>query len=320
MKYAGCPFLMNGHTMKHILWLFLAVLLTVSCGQSETERHRLSRQERLRLQREDSAALKIAVMPTIECLPVYVARQAGLFDSLGADVRLKYFTAQMDCDTALAGGSVEGAFTDLVRGQRLVRQGTPLTYVTAVETYWQLISGRNARIKSLKQLYDKMLAVTRFSATDFWGDYVVDSVKLKDERVYRVQINDVNVRMKMMLNIEMDAALMDEPQATAVRLARGKVIFDTHPQNVRLGAVAFRTSVVNDRSRRKQLDVFRKAYDMACDSIRKYGVRHYSRLIADYCHVSQTTADSLPQNISFMPVSAPRQQDVERADKWLNKR
>ena len=303
--------------MKHLSWLFIALLILVACGQNEEERKRLSRQERIKLQREDSAALKVAVMPTLDCLPLFVARQYHLFDTLGADVRLKSFMAQMDCDTALVGGSVEGGVTDIVRAQQLIGHGTPLTYVTATDNYWQLITNRNARIKTLKQLYDKMLAVTRYSATDLLGDMAVDSVKLMTERVFRVQINDVNVRMNMMLNNEMDAALMCEPQATAIRLAHGKVLMDSRQKNMRLGVVAFRSSVVGDKSRKKQLDVFRKAYNMACDTINKYGVRHFSQLIADYCKVRVSVADSLPQNIRFNHIAAPRAIDIDRAEKWL---
>ena len=73
----------------------------------------------------------MAVTPTLDCLPMYVARACNLFDTLGADVRLRPYTAQMDCDTAFERSRVEGMATDLVRGQRLIRRGFPLTYVTA---------------------------------------------------------------------------------------------------------------------------------------------------------------------------------------------
>lgn len=56
-------------------------------------------------------------------LPALVLRQGkGYFDSLGVDVRLPMYYAQMDCDTALTGGAVEGAITDLVRGERLAKK------------------------------------------------------------------------------------------------------------------------------------------------------------------------------------------------------
>ena len=69
---------------------------------------------------------------------------------------------------------------------------------------------------------DKMVAMTRYSVTDLLSDMVVDSAKLKPERVFRIQINDVNVRLKMLENNEMDALLMTEPYATQAILAKNK--------------------------------------------------------------------------------------------------
>ena len=199
--------------MRKILLLFATILLIAGCGQSYEETKRLSRAQRLKLWREDSAALKVAVMPTLDCLPVFIAKDHQMFDTV-VDIRLKRFNAQMDCDTALMRGRVEGAISDLVRTERMIQQGTPLKYVAATNAYWLLISNRQLRMSNLKHLDDRMLAMTRYSVTDLLSDLAVDSAKLKSERVFRIQINDVNVRLKMLENNEMDALLMTEPQAT----------------------------------------------------------------------------------------------------------
>ena len=84
--------------MKKLVYLSIILTLAAACGQSYEETKRISRLERQRQLKADSAALKIAVMPTLDCLPLLVARPYNLFDSLGADVRLKFFSSQIDCD------------------------------------------------------------------------------------------------------------------------------------------------------------------------------------------------------------------------------
>lgn len=306
--------------MRKLLCIIIAVAALAACGQSEEERKRLSREERIRLQREDSAAFKVAVMPTLDCLPLFVARQHHLFDSLGADVRLRRFTAQMDCDTALAGGSVEAAVTDLVRAQRLMDGGTPLTYVTSTNAYWLLIANRNARIREPKQLYDKMLAGTRYSATDLLGDNVVSGAKIKDERVFRVQINDVTVRLDMLRNNEMDAMFLTEPQATAALLLKHNAIADSRRMDMRLGVFAARGDRMAGADRKRQLEVLKRAYDMACDSINKYGVGHYRHLVGEYCGIDAAVADSIGTRLKFAHIEPPRDKDIETAKKWLKTR
>ena len=305
--------------MKKLIYLCLIILMAGACGQSYEETKRLSRLERQRQMREDSAALKIAVMPTLDCLPMLVARQYNLYDSLGADIRLKFYSAHIDCDTALLNDRVEGTVTDLVRAERMMMKGKKLIYCTATDAYWQLVSNRNSRVKDLKQMDDKMMAMTRYSVTDMLGDYAIDSVKLDGERVYRVQINDVRVRLQMLHNNEMDAMLLTEPQASEALAAKHKLLMDSRKIDWKMGAVVFRDIIKGDSARERQYDVFVKAYNMACDSINKYGVARYGDLVTKYCQVKASTVDSI-KNYRFSHVAQPREKDIETARKWLKKK
>lgn len=293
-----------------------AAAALLSCGPSYDETKRLSRQERQRLMREDSLALKVAVMPTLDCLPLYVAKERALFDTARADIRLKRFAAQMSCDEALKSGRVEGGVTDVVRALRMKSGGLELDFLASTGAYWQLISSRKARIKEIKQLRDKMVAVTRYSATALLADCATDSAKLKREEVFRVQINDVPLRLRMLLNNEMDAALLPEPQATAARLYKNPVLMDSRDKDMRLGLIVFNAKAMNDKRRKAQLDVFVKGYNAACDSLNKFGTSRYAEIITKYCHADAKTVAALPR-LRFTPIEPPREKDVARAAKWL---
>ena len=305
--------------MRQLLIGFSLLVLLMGCGQSYEETKRLTKAQQQRLAREDSGALKVAVMPTLDCLPLFIAKDRQLFDT-AVDIRLKQFTAQMDCDTALMRRRVEGSVTDLVRAERMKKQGDSLTYVASTNAYWLLISNRHQRITQLKHLDDKMLAMTRYSVTDLLGDLAVDSAKLKPERVFRIQVNDVNIRLKMLENNEMDALLLTEPQATQALLGKHKVLLDTRKEDIRMGAIVFRAKGMDDKNRKKQLEAFLKGYNAACDSINHFGVRHYRHVIKKYCTVSEQALDALPDSLKYEHAAAPRQKDIERAQQWLSKK
>ena len=180
--------------LRNIFVCGWCIALVVACGQSYETKQRMTRAERAKLKTADSLALKVGVMPTLDCMPLFVAKERRLFDTLGVDVRLRMRKAQMDIDTALIGGSVEGAVSDSVRVARMRSRGTALTEVGTTNTSWQLVGNRSARLKEVKQLGDKMVAMTRYSATDFLTDHVLKGVKTT-ATVYRVQINDVPLRL-----------------------------------------------------------------------------------------------------------------------------
>jgi len=306
--------------MKKIFYVIISLVLLSACGQSYEETKRLNRQQRREAMRKDSAALKIAVMPTLDCLPMYVAEYEQLYDTLNGGVRLKPFKAHIDCDTAIMRQRVEGTVSDLVRALRMEKRGTSLRYVAVTNGSWQLITNRNSRIHQLKQLDDKMIAMTRFSVTDMLSDMIVDSVKLRDEHVFRVQINDLDVRMQMLQNNEMDALFFSEPQATMARMAKNPVVLDTRKMDLQMGVLVFREKEMRRPERHKQLDLFVKAYNAACDSINKKGVKYYRNLVMEKCHVSSAVVDSLPKNLKYQHAIGPRQQDIDKAQKWLNKK
>ena len=305
--------------MKKLIPMVVALVLLAACGQSYEETKRITREQRREAWRKDSAALKIAVMPTLDCLPLFVAQQYELFDTVNGGVRLKVYQAQMDCDTAVQRGRVEGFVTDLVRAMRIDKQGVKMRYVAATNAYWQLVTNRNARIRQLKQLDDKMVAMTRFSATDLLTDCARDSVKLLPERVYKVQINDLNVRMQVLLNNEIDALWLPEPLATHARVMKHPVVLDSRDVKMQLGVMAFRDKEMQRKERAKQLALFTQAYNQACDSINKYGVAHYRNILTGRIKMKSSVVDSIPQDIRYQHARAPRQQDMTLVEQWLEK-
>jgi NitT/TauT family transport system substrate-binding protein len=164
-----------------------------------------------------------------------------------------------------------------------------------------------------------MLAMTRYSVTDMLGDIAVDSAKLAPERVFRIQINDVNIRLKMLENNEMDAMLLTEPQASQALLKKHHVLMDTRKEDIKMGALVFRTKQMDDKTRKQQMEVFMKGYKQACDSINHFGVTHYKEILKKYYGLTPQAIEALPDTLKFT-YQAPRQKDIDRAKNWLEKK
>lgn len=302
--------------MRKAFVILLSAILLTGCGQSYDEAREQSAREQALLRKKDSLALKIGVLPTIDCLPMFIIKERAWIDTTKADVRFEDIESHIAADDALRKGKLEGMVTELVRAERLKRQGVDLTYVAATPLSWQFITNKKARIKDLKGLTDKMIAMTRFSATAMLADMAVDSSKVKSEYVFRVQVNNPQIRLSMIINNEMDAVLLPEPQATVARLAGNPVIMDSRNKDMRMGAIAFSDKAMNDNRRKVQIDEFIKAYNRACDSINHYGLTSYTSIINKYMKVDEQAIKSLPK-IKFDHAGHPREKDIARANSWL---
>lgn len=293
--------------------LLLVVLMVVSCGKSDKELQ-AERQAKMQAEREAyQKAYKIAVMPTMDCLPAYLLKDSLLYDTAKVDIRLCRFNAQMDCDTAMIGGTVQAAFTDLVRAERLKHRSKVLMhYLTDTNLNWQLIADKESKLKKLSDLSDKIVAMTRYSGTDLLTDMVVKKAKPKYQ-VFRVQVNDVLVRLAMLQNHEIDAYWFAEPQITKALAGDNNALFNSQDAGVHLGVVT-----VMDKVRRQEEEAaFASAYDKAVELINKNGVKYYSALIQKYMKVDEAVVRSLP-DIKYTKIGPPRKVDLLMARNYMN--
>lgn len=293
--------------------LILAVLTFVSCGKSDKELQAERQAQKLAEREAYQKAYKIAVMPTMDCLPAYLLKDSLLYDTAKVDIRLCRFNAQMDCDTAMIGGSVQAAFSDLVRTERLKHRNKVLMhYLTDTNLNWQLIADKDSKLKQLSDLSDKIVAMTRFSGTDLLTDMAVKKAKPKYQ-VFRVQVNDVLVRLAMLQNHEIDAYWFAEPQITKALAADNNSLFNSEDAGVHLGVVA-----IMDKVRRQDEEAaFAAAYDKAVEQINKNGVKYYSALIQKYMKVDESVVRALP-DIKYTKIGPPRKADLLMARNFLS--
>ena len=300
--------------MKRINYLLiLAVLTLVSCGKSDKELQAERQAQKVAEREAYQKAYKIAVMPTMDCLPAYLLKDSLLYDTAKVDIRLCRFNAQMDCDTAMIGESVQAAFSDLVRTERLKHRNKVLMhYLTDTNLNWQLIADKDSKLKQLSDLSDKIVAMTRFSGTDLLTDMAVKKAKPKYQ-VFRVQVNDVLVRLAMLQNHEIDAYWFAEPQITKALSADNNSLFNSEDAGVHLGVVA-----IMDKVRRQDEEAaFAAAYDKAVEQINKNGVKYYSALIQKYMKVDESVVRALP-DIKYTKIGPPRKANLLMARNFLS--
>lgn len=289
----------------------LASLAISSCGK-KAEKEQISKEQRAREAKAYRAALKVGVLPTLDCLPVYLLKDSLLYDSTKADIRLKLFTAHMDVDTALVGGSVQMGVSDMVRAAFLGRRGFYLKTITGTQATWSLLTHQDEKVDSLKKLADKTIGMTRYSVTDMLTQEAIEKGK-PASRAFPAQINDVSVRLKMLRNDMIEAAWFCEPQLTQAKLAGAHVLVDGSKDSTRMGVFVYHEDPMDDFSvRARQLDEFREAYNRACELINKNGFVYYTALLRKYMNLDDKTIRALPK-IHYDGINIPRQKDVKRA-------
>ena len=313
----------KGH-MKRIIPLLIVAMTAVllCCSGNEKSKNADAAQ--------DSTILRLGVLPTADCLSFYMADQCGIFDSLGLDIQLVTFNAAADCDTALAGGSIDGAVSDIVKAVVMRSKGDSVKVVMSTELHLHLLSAKNARIKRANSIKEKIFAITRNSALDLTTDRILESVKLGSEELNKPQINDIKLRARMLDQNQYDGALLPEPYASAC-VAKGAVrLTRTESSEADLSAIIFREDAIRNKS--EQIKTLAKAYDCAIELIagmtaektetdKKKAISHTNTIsLMSYIPTGITLNDSANIAVPRKKVSFLKESAFQEAVRWAEGR
>ncbi len=240
--------------MRKLIYIlsFLGLIgLFGSCGQTEKVKMDI-----------DSTALKLGVLPTMECLPFYYADSIGIFDSLGIDVKLVTFEAAMDADTAFVNGCIDGIVTDLVK-ECIWRGNGDTAHVAMVgDLRLWLVTAPKARLLKAESIKEKIIGITRHSSVDYFADKILESVKLQSTELNKPQINNLRLRGLMVDQDQYDGAILPEPYASEAVARGAKRLTGTEDLELtNLLCVLFNDSV--SQVRKDEIQKIRQAYDMA---------------------------------------------------------
>jgi NitT/TauT family transport system substrate-binding protein len=300
--------------VKQLISFLTTIIMLASCAHKQEAMLSILEDKKV-----DSLALHVALMPTLGCLPIYYAERTGIADSLNLNIRLLRYTAQMDIDTAITRGHANVAYTDIIRAIRLTDSCHVFPFLATYEPL-TLIAPKGKRISKMKQMSEKMIAICRLCATDYWCEKMLDSAKISQDSVYRPQINDVKLRSKMLCTGLLEGAMLEEPYASWAAMEGNKKLQRTKENTPQFAVWVIVDSLQKDKRKTEQTHKFVSVYKSAVENISKglYPDTLRSILINEY-EIPESVVDS----IKITPIKQPflpQKRDVEEAASWLSKR
>ena len=221
-------------------------------------------------------ALRIAVIPTSDCLPFLVAVHAGIADSLGLSLHVETFGSSMDADTAFQFRHVDGIVTDMVKAGIMESNGDSVSVVMGGDWHLSLVVSKQSRVSDLSGLKDRIISITRNSVTDMFFDKLLKEAKLESIDANKPQINNLQIRYQMLVQNQYDGAILPEPWASmsVFNGCTSLASYDDIPGMDKTLCLMFRDSVIDTRS--KDIQKLITAYNKSVDYI-----NHYSWLKTD---------------------------------------
>ncbi len=260
------PFYILNSTF-YILLLFLA-----ACGGNNTTPTPEGHETDSVTATTDTADSSLAILPTIDCLPYYLAAREQLYDSLGVKVRLLSTMSQWDCDTAIKGRTQAVGLMDSLRLTYRQRIGNALEVVdTTMAQGWAAVACGQLRLKKIEQLKGRTIATARHSVADHCIATLLKMNGTPTQDALLPQINDIAVRAKMLDGDQVNAALLPEPYVTAAR-AKGHNILWKAPAKAYAGRLVATRPTTQQKNFRENWQKVQKAVAIAATWLNQKGL------------------------------------------------
>lgn len=282
-----------------ILYALLAITIFMSCSTKKSNDKPIHAGK-------DTVNLKIAVLPTTDCLPFYVAEDMNIYKKLGLNVEFINYKSILKCNDALEKGLIDGTFTTLPAAMYLKStKGFDLKLVMRTEGDVDVIASRTKRIKKLSNMRERLVAITRHSTSDYLADEICSITKMPTFEILRPQINDIIIRRQMLASNQVDAVIIPRPHSEYLLQTGNVKVFSTQNSGIKFGCLAIADTVIKKKS--KQIELLIKGYEQAAKEINR------NRKCADTTLIRQYVIPAAMLDSLSIP-QYPKAQSIKKSD------
>lgn len=199
------------------------------------------------------AAVRFAVLPILDALPIYVAAEEGYFAEEGLEVELIPAASAPERDQLLQAGRADGVITDLVALSLYNREDRSVVTVryamvpTAEFPQFRILAAGDAGVRSPAELSNVPIGVSEGTVIEYVTDRLLAAEGLPSEEIAALAVPKIPERMALLNSGELAAATLPEPLATLAMQQGAVVVVDDsrHPE-FSASIFAFTAGMVED--------------------------------------------------------------------------
>ena len=176
--------------------------------------------------------VRIGLLPIIDSVPFYAAEADGLFQDVGLDVELISFSSALERNVAIEAGEIDGQLADLIATGLLNNDEHRVTIVKTLyrandqRAMISLVAGKDSGIVSPQDLVGREVAISHNSLIEYHLDQYLDSAGIARDAVSKVEVASIPIRMEMLSQGQVAAAVLPEPLTTLAIMGGGTVILE----------------------------------------------------------------------------------------------
>jgi NitT/TauT family transport system substrate-binding protein len=219
----------------------LAVLILSACAANPSP------------QAGDPVTLRIAVIPVLDKLPMYVAQEEGLFARHGVNVEFIDVQSAPERDQLIAAGQADGMVNETVSTIFYNKDNPQVQIVriaqaaTPENALFRIMASKDSGISDAEGLKGVEVAIAEGTVIAYLTDRLLQAEGFTPEEIRTVAVPKITDRMALLDSGELSAAMLPEPLSSlAARNGAVAALDDTSHPEYSYSTIAFRKQVIDE--------------------------------------------------------------------------
>ena len=197
--------------------------------------------------------IRIAALPVLDTLPMYVAEQAGLFEQQNINLEVIPAGSAPKRDELINAGQADGMINEVMSTIFYNRDETRVQVVryartaTADSPVFFILAASQSGINTTDQLKGAEIGVSEGTVIEYLTDRILQAEGFTDEEINTIAVPDIGQRMALLGSGELSAAMLPDPLASLVMQQGAVLVIDdsSHPEYSH-STISFRKAFIDE--------------------------------------------------------------------------
>lgn len=200
---------------------------------------------------QESAPMRLGLLPILDALPMYVAEDQGYFAEHGVEVEFIPVSSAAERDQLMQAGQIDGMINDLVSTMIYNRESQQIVVVRFARTatadfpQYRVLAAGSTDYELPADLARVPIGVSEGTVIEYTTDRLLEIAGLTPDEIVTLAVPSIPDRMSLLNSGELEAANLPDPLASlAIQNGARVIIDDTTAPEIGNSLISFRTEYV----------------------------------------------------------------------------
>ncbi len=221
---------------------------------------------------EEGDALKIALLPVLDTLPLYIAEEAGYFDEVGVVVEALPVASPVERDQLMQAGAIDGMLAEMTTTATFNRDAVQVQIVMAARAatedapVFRVLAAPDSDIETVTDLAGVPIGVSLNTIIEYTTFRQLEAEGLDPDDITFASVPVIPERFGLLMQGEIETATLPDPLAQAALEAGAVLVVDdaAHPE-YSVSVFSFSADAIEEKP--EAIRRFLSAWDMAVQDL-----------------------------------------------------